>query len=84
MTKTNIWIICWLEKSLDGTVKAYRTAVEGKYISGAMTNAKKYITETRNLVDAEYFVTDIGLAEEDSRKLIGTTLPDSIGGDWPE
>ena len=88
--ENNVWIISFLIKHGDRRygpmeMEGYRTAVKAPYIKEALREAEKTITKLFNTFSDLTFITDIGLADEDAKDLIGKIEEDPLAcEEWPE
>jgi len=81
--KQQVWMASYLIN--DGNdVKGYKTAVEGSQILAAAYRTQVHITENFDPRTTRYFITDIGLADEESRVHVGEVIRDWMALEWPE
>jgi len=78
------WMVCWLEKWSDGTVKAFKTAVHCETLTRAATLAYNDIFIRSRANDTKFMIYSAGLADADVANLIGKAETDTLGIDWPE
>lgn len=78
------WLVFWLERWTDGTVKAFKTAVHCETLTRAATLAHNDIFIRSRANDTEFLIYSVGLADADAADLIGKAETDALGIDWPE
>ena len=78
------WLVFWLEKWPDGTVKAFKTAVHCETLVRAVTIAHNDIFIRSKANGTEFLIYSAGLADNDAADLVGKAETDALGIDWPE
>lgn len=78
------WLVFWLERWPDGTVKAFKTAVRCESLAQAVKIVESELRIRATANGSEFLLYNIGIAEEDAAVLIGKAETDSLGIDWPD
>lgn len=78
------WLVFWLERWPDSTVKAFKTAVHEDTLSHAASTAHNEIYLRSRNNGTEFLIYSVGLADADAAELIGKAETDILGIDWPE
>ena len=82
--KKHYWLVYWLERWPDGTVKGFKTAVHCESLSKAVATTENELQIRSKASGTEVMIYDAGITDEGVADLVGKAETDSIAIEWPE